>query len=164
MKSNSVHVLSGLSQYPTERHLLMGKRLQACVWHSRTLNRKVFLGEVLLPLDGLRCENEILQGFNWYPLCPKVKDNNITMTVQIRQNGGIRCSLSALSSRGTVQKWSRMEENRSWHRPLSLQNVCDKCQYVQTHYTCVYISIWLKGEKQRYNLTVIYLSHLVRLN
>lgn len=56
-----------------ERHLLFGKRLQASVWHSRTLKRKTFLGEVLIPLDGWRFEDKASQYFNWYPLCPKVK-------------------------------------------------------------------------------------------
>uniref|UniRef100_A0A3Q3VPV8 C2 domain-containing protein n=1 Tax=Mola mola TaxID=94237 RepID=A0A3Q3VPV8_MOLML len=33
-------------------------RLQASVWHSRTLKRKTFLGEVLIPLDGWRFEDD----------------------------------------------------------------------------------------------------------
>lgn len=53
--------------------MLIGKRLQATVWHSGTLKRKVFLGEVLIPLDGWRFEDKAFQYFNWYPLCPKVK-------------------------------------------------------------------------------------------
>lgn len=53
--------------------MLIGKRLQATVWHSGTLKRKVFLGEVLIPLDGWRFEDKAFQCFNWYPLCPKVK-------------------------------------------------------------------------------------------
>ncbi|XP_041661184.1 synaptotagmin-like protein 3 isoform X2 [Cheilinus undulatus] len=56
-----------------ERPLLFGKRLQATVWHSGTLRRKVFLGEVLIPLDGLQFEDKSSQHFNWYPLCPKAE-------------------------------------------------------------------------------------------
>lgn len=62
-----------LLQFEIERHLLFGKRLQATVWHSGALRRKVFLGEVLIPLDGWRLEDKMSQCFNWYPLCPKVK-------------------------------------------------------------------------------------------
>lgn len=67
--------LSGFPQYQIERHLLFGKRLQASVWHSGTLKRKAFLGQVLIPLDGWMSEGETPQRFNWYPLCPKVKQD-----------------------------------------------------------------------------------------
>ncbi|XP_022593549.1 synaptotagmin-like protein 3 isoform X2 [Seriola dumerili] len=66
-------VYNELLKYQIERHLLFGKRLQASVWHSGTLRRKVFLGEILIPLDGWRFENEASQCFNWYPLCPKAE-------------------------------------------------------------------------------------------
>ncbi|XP_077366328.1 synaptotagmin-like protein 3 isoform X1 [Festucalex cinctus] len=65
-------VFNELFQYPIERHLLAGKRLQASVWHSGSLHKKVFLGEVLIPLDGFRFEDQDFQRFNWYPLCPQV--------------------------------------------------------------------------------------------
>uniref|UniRef100_A0A8C7Z9K5 Synaptotagmin-like protein 3 n=1 Tax=Oryzias sinensis TaxID=183150 RepID=A0A8C7Z9K5_9TELE len=61
-------------KYDIERHLLFGKRLQASVWHSGTLKRRVFLGEVLIPLDGWRYEDKSPQRFHWYPLCPKSRD------------------------------------------------------------------------------------------
>uniref|UniRef100_H3DG57 Synaptotagmin-like 3 n=1 Tax=Tetraodon nigroviridis TaxID=99883 RepID=H3DG57_TETNG len=66
-------IFNEVLKYPVERHLLIGKRLQASVWHSRTLKRKTFLGEVLIPLDGWRFDDKAFQGFNWYPLCPKVR-------------------------------------------------------------------------------------------
>lgn len=72
--------LSGFWQYHIERHLLFGKRLQASVWHSGTLKRKVFLGEILIPLDGWRFEDKASQCFNWYPLCPKVKESRPAKT------------------------------------------------------------------------------------
>lgn len=65
-------------QYQVERHLLFGKRLQVTVWHSGTLKRKVFLGQVLIPLDGWRFEEETPERFNWYPLCPKVNKDGLT--------------------------------------------------------------------------------------
>ncbi|CAJ1077071.1 synaptotagmin-like protein 3 [Xyrichtys novacula] len=66
-------VFNEVLKYHIERPLLFGKRLQASVWHSGTLKRKVFLGEVLIPLDGWRFEDKIAQRFNWYPLCPKTE-------------------------------------------------------------------------------------------
>jgi hypothetical protein len=44
------------------------------VWHSGTL-KKVFLGEVLVPLEGWMFEESNTQGSSWYPLCPKVGYN-----------------------------------------------------------------------------------------
>ncbi|XP_008277722.1 synaptotagmin-like protein 3 isoform X2 [Stegastes partitus] len=64
-------VYNELLKYDIERHLLFGKRLQASVWHSGTLKRKAFLGDVLIPLDGLMFEDKASQSFNWYPLCLK---------------------------------------------------------------------------------------------
>lgn len=64
---------SDFYQYDIERHLLFGKRLQASVWHSGTLKKKVFLGEVNIPLDGWTVEDKASECFNWYPLCPKVR-------------------------------------------------------------------------------------------
>ncbi|KAM7367753.1 hypothetical protein PAMP_014030 [Pampus punctatissimus] len=70
-KNTTDPVYNEVLKYHIERHLLLRKRLQATVWHSGTLTRKVFLGEVLIPLDGWIFENEISEHFNWYPLCPK---------------------------------------------------------------------------------------------
>ncbi|XP_074541557.1 synaptotagmin-like protein 3 isoform X2 [Halichoeres trimaculatus] len=72
-KNTTDPVFNEVLKYPIERPLLFGKRLQASVWHSGTLRRKVFLGEVLIPLDGWRFEDKIAQRFNWYPLCPKTE-------------------------------------------------------------------------------------------
>ncbi|XP_047243265.1 synaptotagmin-like protein 3 [Girardinichthys multiradiatus] len=72
-KNTTDPVYNEVFKYNIERHLLFGKRLQASVWHSGMLKKKVFLGEVLIPLDGWRQENSTFQGFYWYPLCPKVE-------------------------------------------------------------------------------------------
>ncbi|TKS75465.1 Synaptotagmin-like protein 3 [Collichthys lucidus] len=72
-KNTTDPIFNEVLKYHVERHLLFGKRLQASVWHSRTLKRKTFLGEVLIPLDGWRFEDKASQYFNWYPLCPKVE-------------------------------------------------------------------------------------------
>ncbi|XP_047430469.1 synaptotagmin-like protein 3 isoform X2 [Mugil cephalus] len=74
VKRNTTNpVYNEVLKYDIERHLLFGKRLQASVWHSGALRRKVFLGEVLIPLDGWRFEDRDSQGFNWFPLCPKAE-------------------------------------------------------------------------------------------
>ncbi|XP_069030114.1 synaptotagmin-like protein 3 isoform X2 [Embiotoca jacksoni] len=78
-------VYNEVLKYDIERHLLFGKRLQASVWHSGTLKRKVFLGEVLIPLDGWRFEDETSQNFNWYPLCPKAESPD---RGAVEQDGG----------------------------------------------------------------------------
>ncbi|TMS12606.1 Synaptotagmin-like protein 3 [Larimichthys crocea] len=75
-KNTTDPIFNEVLKYHVERHLLFGKRLQASVWHSRTLKRKTFLGEVLIPLDGWRFEDKASQYFNWYPLCPKVEGPN----------------------------------------------------------------------------------------
>uniref|UniRef100_A0AAX7V749 C2 domain-containing protein n=1 Tax=Astatotilapia calliptera TaxID=8154 RepID=A0AAX7V749_ASTCA len=72
-KNTTDPVYNEVLKYGIQRNMLIGKRLQATVWHSGTLKRKVFLGEVLIPLDGWRFEDKAFQCFNWYPLCPKVK-------------------------------------------------------------------------------------------
>ncbi|XP_059212250.1 synaptotagmin-like protein 3 [Centropristis striata] len=72
-KNKTDPVYNEVLKFHIERHLLLGKRLQASVWHSGTLRRKVFLGEVLVPLDGWRFEDKHSQRFNWYPLCPKAE-------------------------------------------------------------------------------------------
>lgn len=58
------------------------------MWHSGTLKRKVFLGEVLVPLDGWRFEDKDSQRFNWYPLCQKVKLVHMSSSdvIQMRRN------------------------------------------------------------------------------
>ncbi|XP_068433540.1 synaptotagmin-like protein 3 [Clinocottus analis] len=74
-KNTTDPVYNEVLKHHIESHLLFGKRLQVSVWHSETLRRKVFLGEVLVPLDGWRFEDKDSQRFNWYPLCPKVSDS-----------------------------------------------------------------------------------------
>ncbi|XP_044025967.1 synaptotagmin-like protein 3 isoform X2 [Siniperca chuatsi] len=72
-KNTTDPVYNEVLKYHIERHLLFGKRLQASVWHSGTLKKKVFLGEILIPLDGWRFEDKASQCFNWYPLCSKAE-------------------------------------------------------------------------------------------
>ncbi|KAM3861041.1 synaptotagmin-like protein 3 [Diretmus argenteus] len=62
-------------KYHIERVRLCGRALQASVWHSGTLKRKVFLGEVLISLEGWSFEGRASQRLTWYPLCPKLPES-----------------------------------------------------------------------------------------
>ncbi|KAL0965022.1 hypothetical protein UPYG_G00275760 [Umbra pygmaea] len=58
-------------QFPLDRSLLTQSRLQATVWHSGTLKKKVFLGEVVIRLDGWMFEDGTAHSSCWYSLSPK---------------------------------------------------------------------------------------------
>lgn len=58
-------------QCQIERPLLSGRTVQASVWHSAALKKRVFLGEVLIPLEGWSFEDSGRPRFVCYPLCPK---------------------------------------------------------------------------------------------
>ncbi|KAM6954086.1 synaptotagmin-like protein 3 [Aplochiton taeniatus] len=64
-------VYNEVLQYQVERTLLGSRILQASVWHSGTLKKKVFLGEVLIPLESWRFEDGSSRRFVCYPLSPK---------------------------------------------------------------------------------------------
>uniref|UniRef100_A0A7N6ABR6 Synaptotagmin-like 3 n=1 Tax=Anabas testudineus TaxID=64144 RepID=A0A7N6ABR6_ANATE len=80
-----------------KRQRFLPTRLQATVWHTGTLKRKVFLGEVLIPLDGWRFEDMDSQRFNWYPLCPKVK----------QKDSGLESTMSAYLILGFTHKFDQ---------------------------------------------------------
>ncbi|XP_056151145.1 synaptotagmin-like protein 3 isoform X2 [Lampris incognitus] len=72
VKRNTTNpVYNEVLQHPIERPQLGGRTLQASVWHSGTLKRKVFLGEVRVSLESWRFDEKASQGPAWYPLCPK---------------------------------------------------------------------------------------------
>ncbi|KAJ7988031.1 hypothetical protein DPEC_G00319420 [Dallia pectoralis] len=64
-------VFNEVLNYQLEASMLSTTTLQASVWHSGTLKKKTFLGEVLVPLEGLVYQDGTTCGSNWYPLCPK---------------------------------------------------------------------------------------------
>ncbi|KAG7222732.1 hypothetical protein INR49_026341 [Caranx melampygus] len=110
-----------LLKFEIEQHLLFGKRLQASVWHSGTLRRKVFLGEVLIPLDGWTLEDKMSQGFNWYPLCPKAESPE-GGTMEQDQRDLVKFSSS---SQGELLRLSSLK--RAQHLPINAntgQNTC----------------------------------------
>lgn len=59
-------------QYEVEPAQLATRWLQVSVWHLGTLTRRVFLGEVTIPLATWDFEDSTTQCFCWYPLRAKV--------------------------------------------------------------------------------------------
>ncbi|XP_004462961.1 synaptotagmin-like protein 3 isoform X1 [Dasypus novemcinctus] len=60
-------------KYPVELAQLGARQLQVSVWHLGTLARRVFLGQVLVPLAAWDFEDRETQGFCWYPLRAKAE-------------------------------------------------------------------------------------------
>lgn len=60
-------------QYQVEPGQLGTRCLQVSVWHLGTLTRRVFLGEVTIPLATWDFEDSTTQCFCWYPLRAKVR-------------------------------------------------------------------------------------------
>lgn len=59
-------------QYTIDRTKLETRTLHVSVWHAGTLKRKVFLGEVTIPLEIWDFEDNSTQSFHWYQLKGKV--------------------------------------------------------------------------------------------
>lgn len=76
-------------QYQVEPAQLVTRRLQVSVWHLGTLARRVFLGEVIIPLASWDFADSTTQSFCWYTLRAKVMSglglNDLTPTVRIFQ-------------------------------------------------------------------------------
>lgn len=60
-------------KYQVEPAQLGTRRLQVSVWHLGTLARRVFLGEVIVPLATWDFEDSATQSFRWYPLRAKAE-------------------------------------------------------------------------------------------
>uniref|UniRef100_A0A667FZN0 Synaptotagmin-like protein 3 n=1 Tax=Lynx canadensis TaxID=61383 RepID=A0A667FZN0_LYNCA len=60
-------------KYRVEPAQLVTRRLQVSVWHLGTLTRRVFLGEVTIPLATWDFEDSSTQCFCWYPLRAKAE-------------------------------------------------------------------------------------------
>ncbi|XP_038582269.1 synaptotagmin-like protein 3 isoform X1 [Micropterus salmoides] len=121
-KNTTDPVYNEVFKYHIERHLLFGKRLQASVWHSGTLKRKVFLGEILIPLDGWRFEDKASQCFNWYPLCPKAESPE---GGAVEQDGGevlVRVKLSS-NNQGELLQLSSLKYLQEKQSCLSVRQL-----------------------------------------
>ncbi|KAL4630556.1 synaptotagmin-like protein 3 isoform X1 [Arapaima gigas] len=72
IKKNTVNpVFNETFSYQIEHPQLNSRTLQVSVWHCGTLQKKVFLGEVLIPLQGWKFGDSTTQCSTWYQLCPK---------------------------------------------------------------------------------------------
>ncbi|XP_075409989.1 synaptotagmin-like protein 3 isoform X2 [Tenrec ecaudatus] len=60
-------------KYLVDPAQLPSRQLQVSVWHLGTLTRRVFLGEVLLPLATWDFRDQEAKAFGWYPLQPKAE-------------------------------------------------------------------------------------------
>ncbi|XP_073483502.1 synaptotagmin-like protein 3 isoform X1 [Aquarana catesbeiana] len=58
-------------KYTIDRSQLETRTLHVSVWHAGTLKRKVFLGEVTIPLELWDFEDNSTQSFHWYQLKAK---------------------------------------------------------------------------------------------
>ncbi|XP_036172401.1 synaptotagmin-like protein 3 isoform X1 [Myotis myotis] len=58
-------------KYQVELAQLVTRRLQVSVWHMGTLTRRVFLGEVIVPLATWDFEDSTTQALRWHPLRAK---------------------------------------------------------------------------------------------
>ncbi|XP_038664036.1 synaptotagmin-like protein 3 isoform X3 [Scyliorhinus canicula] len=73
VKKNSVDpVFNEILRYNIERSQLDMRTLQVSVWHCTTLKRKVFLGELEIPFEGWKFEDNSTQSYNWYQLRGKI--------------------------------------------------------------------------------------------
>ncbi|XP_043312870.1 synaptotagmin-like protein 3 isoform X1 [Cervus elaphus] len=60
-------------KYQVEPAQLASRQLQVSVWHLGVLTRRVFLGEVIVPLATWDFEDRASQSFRWYPLRAKAE-------------------------------------------------------------------------------------------
>ncbi|XP_069454928.1 synaptotagmin-like protein 3 isoform X11 [Ovis canadensis] len=78
-------------KYQVELAQLASRQLQVSVWHLGVLTRRVFLGEVIVPLATWDFEDRESQSFRWYPLRAKAEKsedslptNNGELTVRAK--------------------------------------------------------------------------------
>ncbi|XP_008565058.1 PREDICTED: synaptotagmin-like protein 3 isoform X3 [Galeopterus variegatus] len=60
-------------KYQVDLAQLVTRRLQVSVWHLGMLTRRVFLGEVIIPLATWDFEDSTTRSFRWYPLWAKAE-------------------------------------------------------------------------------------------
>ncbi|XP_053566628.1 synaptotagmin-like protein 3 [Bombina bombina] len=74
VKKNTVDPLFHETLKYNIEYCQLGTRiLQVSVWHASALKRKVFLGEVSIPLESWDFQDNSAQSFNWYQLRAKPK-------------------------------------------------------------------------------------------
>ncbi|MBW01210.1 Synaptotagmin-like protein 3, partial [Eschrichtius robustus] len=65
--------LGAVARYQVEPTELATRQLRVSVWHLGTLTRRVFLGEVVIPLATWDFEDRTTQSARWYPLQAKAE-------------------------------------------------------------------------------------------
>ncbi|XP_017508439.2 synaptotagmin-like protein 3 isoform X10 [Manis javanica] len=60
-------------KYQVEPAQLVTRQLQVSVWHLGTLTRRVFLGQVIIPLATWDFRDSATQSFHWFPLQAKAE-------------------------------------------------------------------------------------------
>ncbi|XP_066228628.1 synaptotagmin-like protein 3 [Saccopteryx leptura] len=105
-------------KYQVEPAQLVTRRLQVSVWHMGSLARRVFLGEVIIPLATWDFEDSATQSFCWHPLRAKAEK----LEDSIPQNQGelaVRAKLVLSAGPGKLQ-----EAQEGTERPSSDGQLC----------------------------------------
>ncbi|MEJ1275426.1 synaptotagmin-like 3 [Cricetulus griseus] len=115
-------------KYQVELAQLMTRRLQVSVWHLGTLARRVFLGEVILPLAAWDFEDSSTQNAKWYPLrakAEKYEDN-------IPQNNGELAVRAKLVLPAGPRKFQEAQEDQQKLRvksPVLKKQACPQWKH-----------------------------------
>uniref|UniRef100_A0A6I8N106 C2 domain-containing protein n=1 Tax=Ornithorhynchus anatinus TaxID=9258 RepID=A0A6I8N106_ORNAN len=75
-------------KYLVDHAQLVTRLLQISVWHRGTLTRRVFLGEVLVPLTSWNFEDHTTQAFRWYQLKAKRRNQLTDQTTLLTIESG----------------------------------------------------------------------------
>ncbi|XP_041108435.1 synaptotagmin-like protein 3 [Polyodon spathula] len=84
-KNTTDPTFSETLKYNIDRSQLETRSIQVSVWHTGILKRKVFLGEVIIPLDSWKFEEDSTQSYNWYQL--NSKPDRLDDCVPVQYNG-----------------------------------------------------------------------------
>uniref|UniRef100_A0A2K6S8T5 Synaptotagmin-like protein 3 n=1 Tax=Saimiri boliviensis boliviensis TaxID=39432 RepID=A0A2K6S8T5_SAIBB len=106
-------------QYQVAPAQLVTRRLQVSVWHLGALARRVFLGEVIIPLATWDFEDSTTQSFRWHPLRAKAEKYEDSIP---QSNGelAVRAKLVLPSGPGKLQEAQEGTEQLSLNGQLCL--------------------------------------------
>uniref|UniRef100_A0A7N5KHY2 Synaptotagmin-like protein 3 n=1 Tax=Ailuropoda melanoleuca TaxID=9646 RepID=A0A7N5KHY2_AILME len=100
-------------KYQVEPSQLGTRCLQVSVWHLGTLTRRVFLGEVTIPLATWDFEDSTTQCFCWYPLRAKAEK----LEDSILSNNGELAVRAKLVFPAGPRKLQEAQEGSDWPSP-----------------------------------------------
>ncbi|XP_037597789.1 synaptotagmin-like protein 3 isoform X4 [Cebus imitator] len=106
-------------QYQVAPAQLATRRLQVSVWHLGALARRVFLGEVIIPLATWDFEDSTTRSFRWHPLRAKAEKYEDSIP---QSNGelAVRAKLVLPSGPGKLQEAQEGTEQLSLNGQLCL--------------------------------------------